>query len=433
MPSLQIELSGKNGLAPSFQGDLNDTSAAPQRRYLGVEGQMADGIYDPLRLDGYISPANNTFADLTGTITDSFLAREYSSSTDVLYLAQNGTRLSELSTLSDTSITSTAILPGQSQFRDLEMYEMNGTEALLYTYLYTDSTAGSVSNLGLGFKSLDNSKGAYQISSDVLGSLGSDTTAIQTITSETNEALAQKFSTDDFFTLTSFPVSGVRVALQMPFVGTTQSWTLRIGIQTDSAGAPSGSFVSGGYVDIDPNDLPEGEFDYVYATFATPLSLTAGTLYHLVVMPVTFGDLGANEGVYWVSSYGNSSLYANGDARRDDPIDGWNNVSLYSESFDFALITNTYNYVGEFEKTFTFDKDIASVSTDVENNYSASASTLSVTQDTEDRPNPAIVAMVQVGDTTTITGVTCDGVAMSQKENATELQFGDRLAFFTIT
>lgn len=433
MARLPIDLTGRGGLVPAYQGDLNDSVAVPNLRYMGGDTQVADGIYDPLRVLGFMAPANNTFTDLTGTIDDAFISRAYSSSGDIVYLAQNGTRLSALDGLDDTSITSTVILPGTSVFKDLEMYEMTGTEALLYTYLYTDSTVGSASNLALGFKSIDNTKGAYQISSDVLGSLGSGTTAIQTITSDTNEALAQKFSTDDFFTLTSFPVSGVRVALQMPFVGTTQTWTLRIGIQTDSAGSPSGSFVSGGYVDIDPNNLPEGEFDYVFATFATPLSLTAGTTYHLVVMPVTFGDLGANEGVYWVSSYGNSSLYANGDAKRDDPIGGWNNVSLYSESFDFALITNTYNYVGEFEKTFTFDKDIASVSTDVENNYSASASTLSVTQATEDKPNPVIVAMVQVGNTTTITGVTCDGVAMSQKENATELQFGDRLAFFTIT
>lgn len=64
MAKLQIDLSGRAGLAPRFWGDIDRTVATPELRILGKEGQMADGIYNPFRRYGYMSPANATFTDV---------------------------------------------------------------------------------------------------------------------------------------------------------------------------------------------------------------------------------------------------------------------------------------------------------------------------------------------------------------------------------
>lgn len=65
MSKLSIDLSGRGGLAPRFFGDINRTSASPELRYIGSENQFADGIYNPFRRFGYLSPANNTFESVT--------------------------------------------------------------------------------------------------------------------------------------------------------------------------------------------------------------------------------------------------------------------------------------------------------------------------------------------------------------------------------
>jgi len=412
MPSLQLELSGKNGLVPSFAGDLNDTSASPNRRYLGVEGQTADGIYDPLRLDGYLSPANNTFADLTGTITDEFIARAYASSTDLLYLAQAGTRLSTVDGLDGTVITSTALLAGTSVFKDLEMYEINGEEALFYTYKYLDTTQSTIPNIMLGWQTVNTARGAFQISSDVYEDLGLSTTQSVPMTADGSQKLSQSFTTEDFFTVTAYPVSGIRVALNMPFIGTTQNWTLRIGIQTDSGGSPSGSYVSGGYVDINPTTLPTGGYGYVYATFAAPLSLTADTVYHIVVEPTVFAELGANEGLYWIASAGNNSRYSTGTAKRYDGA-SWTGISFYDESFDFSLVVNSYTLVGESIGERTVSAGTITTGA-TQNAYTAGATTLSMDMTVTSAIDPIVVVGVSIeGSTDDLTSITCGGAAMT--------------------
>lgn len=418
MAQLLIDLSGKGGLAPAFQGDLNDTTPTPNLRYIGTDSQVADGIYDPSRVAGFMAPANDTFLDLTGTIANKFISRVYSSSEDIMYLAQNGTGLSELAGLNDTSLSTTALLPDDSYFKDLELYEMNGFEAVLYSYIDYDSSESTQKYQTLGFKSVDTSKGAFQLAAQVDLALTADNTASQTITSTTNEALAQKFSTSDFFTVSSLPVTGVRVRLNMPFVGTTQTWTMRVGIQTDSAGSPSGSYVTNGYVDIDPNTLPVGGYDYVYVEFPATLSLTTDTTYYIVVEPTNTGDLGANEGVYWLSSYNDNSQYPDGETLKKQ--DGsWIQASFYSESFDFALVLNTYNYIGESESELVVDQGTITIGT-AANNYAASSTTVSATQATTGLLNPLIIAAVFNNSTSdTITGITCDGVAMTFGQKVT--------------
>ena len=65
MAKLQIDLSGRSGLAPRFWGDIDRTVATPELRILGKPGQMANGTYNPMRRYGYMSPANATFTDVS--------------------------------------------------------------------------------------------------------------------------------------------------------------------------------------------------------------------------------------------------------------------------------------------------------------------------------------------------------------------------------
>jgi hypothetical protein len=60
-----IDLSGRLGLAAKSQGDVNRAQSDPNLRYVGKDGQFADGIFNPLRKYGFISPANATTAQCT--------------------------------------------------------------------------------------------------------------------------------------------------------------------------------------------------------------------------------------------------------------------------------------------------------------------------------------------------------------------------------
>ncbi len=157
-----IDLSGKKGLANRFQGNLNDIVAAPQRIYLGEDGQFADGIFNPLKNYGYLSPANNKFAALTGSLNSRIISTEYDSINDDVYLAENGNTIWRLDGLTDTSLTA-AVTVDQSAtevLTDLEIYELNGKRNLFYAYNITDG-ASYFSKIGI--LNLDTNSGIYQL------------------------------------------------------------------------------------------------------------------------------------------------------------------------------------------------------------------------------------------------------------------------------
>lgn len=405
MATAQLDLTGRLGLAPTFFGDINELTATPNRRYLGADGQVADGIYDPFRLDGYLVPANNTYADLSGTITAEFISRVYASSVDTIYLAQNGLKYSTVAGLDGTSITSTTLLTGTSQFRDMELYQINGEEAIFFTYKNLNTAVSSAQNINLGWMTVDPSKGAFQISSRVAEQLPNNDQGKQKISSADMQKLAQRFNVGDFQTGVSAYVTGVRVNLQIPYVGTTQVWTLRIGIQDDSSGRPSGSFLANGYVDVDPNTVTFGAFGEVYVQFPATLSLTINANYHIVVQPTVFGDLGTNEGVWWLCSTNDQTLYSNGLA--ETSVDGTNWVTVTSESYDFAVILNSYSNAGD-----TLPTPFVAVGTTA--NATGTGTTLTFNHITDSADNAVIVLGLQ---TTTasdvVTAVTCNGVAFT--------------------
>lgn len=335
MPKISIDLTGRGGLAPNFAGDLNDTSPAPNLRYLGGESQVADGVYDPLRVLGYMAPANNKFAALTGTINTPYVTRAYDSRTDKLFLAGSSQYIDYVSGLAGTSVTNYFNSASNTANHDMELYEINGFPAVIYSYTY--DTTGSDASDHLGFFSTDTSKGIFTLAARVFETGVSDDD--EAISSIDHQALAQRFSTSD---AERTEVSGIRLRLKQ-HTAVTQTWTLQVSIQTDNAGAPSGTDVSGTVVTMNPASLPE-DWDFVYFTFPAIVALSAATTYHIVVKPTVFGDLSGGEGVDWFRSNGDNSLYANGQALQYNGS-AWSDADTTDESYDFALVLNRLGFV----------------------------------------------------------------------------------------
>jgi len=94
---IQTDLSGIAGLAPRYFGDKPYSASKPNLRYLGADGQMAEGIYNPISVLGYMSPANDTTKAVTGTT--SFLlssavvvpSRIASASTNAIFFSDEAT------------------------------------------------------------------------------------------------------------------------------------------------------------------------------------------------------------------------------------------------------------------------------------------------------------------------------------------------------
>ena len=139
MSKLTIDLSGRKGLAPKFGGDSDRTVATPELRILGAEGQVADGIYNPMKRYGYLSPANNTFTDVTvggSAPSVKITSSQYDIENNDFYFAEEGRNIYKGDTLDDVALTSVLDLgaTGTPRIFDLELYEMNGTKKLYYLY-----------------------------------------------------------------------------------------------------------------------------------------------------------------------------------------------------------------------------------------------------------------------------------------------------------
>ena len=139
MSTLQIDLSGRKGLAPKFGGDSDRTVATPELRILGADGQMADGIYNPLIRYGYLSPANNTFTNVTvggSAPSVKITSSQYDIENNDFYFGEEGRNIWKGDTLDDIVLTSVLDLgaTGTPRIFDLELYELNGVKKLYFLY-----------------------------------------------------------------------------------------------------------------------------------------------------------------------------------------------------------------------------------------------------------------------------------------------------------
>lgn len=148
MAQLTFNLSGIDGLAPRFYGDKPYTSSSPHLRYFGTEGQVAEGIYNPMTEIGYMNPANNTTKAVTGTtgflLTSAVIPvpRLTAASTDAIFFADEATtgtrgKVMNLDTAIDTTLDTAleiAIVGGTEYKRidDMVPYLLNGSSKIYY-------------------------------------------------------------------------------------------------------------------------------------------------------------------------------------------------------------------------------------------------------------------------------------------------------------
>lgn len=132
MATLQIDLSGKNGLAPNNFAAFSSDTAQPNLVYEAKDGQMAGGVYNPFRQPGYLSPANATFEEITGGI--GIVGNTiYDPANGKTWFAEYSTQLWTLDAYNDTSLTSVKTIAG-AKYTDLEIYTVNGTKKIFYAY-----------------------------------------------------------------------------------------------------------------------------------------------------------------------------------------------------------------------------------------------------------------------------------------------------------
>ena len=136
MAKLQIDISGIAGLAPRHYGDKPLSSSNPQHRYIGSQGQIAEGVCNPISMLGFMSPASNTVTTVTGT-TDYLITSKMGYppgmsgviSNAALYFADEATGATdqgvvlELETNTDTAMTTVYTVPtsgSPSQYYHIE-------------------------------------------------------------------------------------------------------------------------------------------------------------------------------------------------------------------------------------------------------------------------------------------------------------------------
>lgn len=100
--------------------------------------------------------------------------------------------------------------------------------------------------------------------------------------------------------------TGTFPSIQLLIQKTASPGTLTVEIRTDNAGSPSGSVVTNGSLTIAASAISTS-LTWVYASFATAPSLTAGTQYHLVIYAA--GVSGTN---YYQLKNSTATVYADG-------------------------------------------------------------------------------------------------------------------------
>jgi hypothetical protein len=139
----------KADLAPMFNGDRNRAQGDPQLRHLVAETQVADGIFNPFKRHGYLSPANQSYKRITPTgtlLTYGSVPRVFANATNVsgesVMLA--GTRFWQATGDNFTTLSSDATsIHGDTTTwpMDLELYYINGVSGR--TFMLTSDTSGT--------------------------------------------------------------------------------------------------------------------------------------------------------------------------------------------------------------------------------------------------------------------------------------------------
>lgn len=333
MAKFEIDLSGRKGLAPQHQGNIDGSSVVPQYIYLGKEGQLADGTYNPFYRYGYMAPANDVYTDLTGTINNRITSVVFDEVNDDLYLGTDGPDILRLDGLQDTSLTTDTTIDSDRNILDMQLYEVADSRAIVYA---TD-TADIGDSMAVGYKTLDSDGGLITFRLNVVSS-GVDTYYEEISATTGLEIMAQRIHSDDI-SMTYPTVDKIRVRLSR--VGAGTAYTVKVGLQKSDpvTGLPDGSYLaSGTLASASLEQVTDENLDGydVYFDMSSDITLTRGT-YWLVVEPTDTADITGTNSFRWYRSDLNNSLYADGEAYTYDGA-SWSQADDTSESFDCALM-----------------------------------------------------------------------------------------------
>lgn len=358
-----IDLSGRGGLLERYQGDLNDTSSSPHLRYLGGDNQFAEGQFNPFSYYGYMSPPNNTFTPITGTISAGVNSFAYDNETGTLYASESGTKILSLSDLEDTSVA-THLTLSTGTLKDMVVYEVNGQKALVYAIdsgstLYELNDITTTSELDffstggqyLGFQTIESGsdKGAltldgslaYQSADSV--TIEFSATALDDGTSFST-ALAQGFNPKD---VDGKAISGVGMRLQL-FEGTGSGATIRASLQADgdpNAGiyTSQGAWATSTYYAVNDTVTNDGVTYACWQAHTSSASDEPGT--------------GANDETYW-HQFGapSGTILASATVAASSIPDGEHLSPNYSNNSKTAIESTPYTWF-DFGTQYTLDPD----------------------------------------------------------------------------
>lgn len=133
---MTIDLTGNKGLTPKFFGDVNRTTSRPNLKYSVVDGQMADGYFNPVIRDGYLSPSNYSYKSIIAAGTPSTYGSQVTAflddtSTSFVVYAGTDTRLRTSGSSGNGDFTTlNAISTSVGTVWDLEIYQINSVRKL---------------------------------------------------------------------------------------------------------------------------------------------------------------------------------------------------------------------------------------------------------------------------------------------------------------
>lgn len=160
MAQINLDLTGRNGLAPKYFGDLGTQTPAHELRTIAQDGQMVDGIYNPSRFLGYFSPANKSTVPVTTSESASIIGSTlYNSIEHQGYFAERNNRIFVSDGLNDLNLSKlleiTRNISEDVKITDLEIYQLNNQRRLFYSYIRDDSESNGEITGDIGVYNLE--------------------------------------------------------------------------------------------------------------------------------------------------------------------------------------------------------------------------------------------------------------------------------------
>ena len=159
MAKLVINLSASNGLTERWHQELPFASSKPELRILGKDTQIAEGIVNPMRLYGYLGPANaSTTAMLMDGGSQPILFSSYAvqEGANAIYVgeynvgATSDSRIIKLTSFNDTTFDSVHSVSNATSYpivTDMTRYIKNNAAAIMYSWR-ASSSPNSQSDMG---------------------------------------------------------------------------------------------------------------------------------------------------------------------------------------------------------------------------------------------------------------------------------------------